>query len=141
MAGGEGVPMSRPADDGTAEDAIQAAADPNASRRLLTEAERFDIFKTATRSFVRWYGDRFAAGMTDEELSEALEAALGIFGGSGGPGRPSIAFTGSGLRIWGGRHIVNHVTEKPLFAGKATIAMARRVYAIPDPGDRQLDLF
>jgi hypothetical protein len=70
-----------------------------------------------------------------------LRAVFGSFGGSGGPGRPSIAFTGAGLRIWGGWHSVNHVTDKPLFAGMTTIAFARRVYTIADPDKKQMELF
>lgn len=46
-----------------------------------------------------------------------------------------------GLRIWGGRDVVNHVLEKPLFARAATIAMARDVFGIPDPENDQLSLF
>jgi|GEM_PF-1134061 len=107
----------------------------------LTEADKVMIFKLATASLPRRYGDAIEAGMSDEELSNALHSVLGIFGGSCGPGRPSISFAGSGLRIWGGWHIVNHVTEKPLFAGKATVAMARTVYKINDPDNKQMNLF
>ncbi len=107
----------------------------------LTREDRTEIFRIATSSFLRRYGDRFERGMTDELLAEALQASLGIFGGSGGPGRPSVTYTGSGLRIWGGWHIVNHVTEKPLFAGNATITMAREVYGIRNPDNKQLNLF
>ena len=109
--------------------------------RPLTEADKVMIFKLATASLPRRYGETIKSGMSDEDLSNALQSVLGIFGGSGGPGRPSISFTGSGLRIWGGWHIVNHVTEKPLFAGNATIAMARTIYKIGDPGNKQIDLF
>ena len=109
--------------------------------RPLTEADKVMIFKLATASLPRRYSDAIDAGMSDEYLSNALQSVLGIFGGSGGPGRPSISFAGSGLRIWGGWHIVNHVTEKPLFADKATIAMARTVYKIGDPDNMQMDLF
>lgn len=108
--------------------------------RPLTDADRIEIFKLATGSLVHWFGDRFTTGMTDHELASALEISLGIFGGSGGPNRPSIVFTGSGLRIWGGWHVVNHGAEKPLFEGKRTIAMAREIYGIPNPEDEQLSL-
>ena len=111
------------------------------TNRPLTEADKVMIFKLATASLPRRYSDAINAGMSDEDLSNALQSVLGIFGGSGGPGRPSISFTGSGLRIWGGWHIVNHVTEKPIFAGAATVAMARTVYKIKDPKDDQLALF
>ena len=109
--------------------------------RPLSEADRVMIFKLATASLPKRYGEAIKTGMSDEELSNALQSVLGIFGGSGGPDRPSISFAGSGLRIWGAWHIVNHVSEKPLFAGKATIAMARAVYKINDPKDGQLSLF
>ncbi len=109
--------------------------------RSLTEADKEWVFRTATASLPHGYATAMQAGMSDAELENALQVVLGNFGGSGGPGQPSIAFTGSGLRIWGGWQTVNHVTEKPLFAGKATIAMARRTYKIADPGKRQMDLF
>ncbi len=105
--------------------------------RPLTQADRIEIFRLATRSFARRFADRFEAGMTDDELADALISSLGIFGGISGPDRFSVTFTGSNLRIWGGWHVVNHVKEKPLFEGKATIAMAREVYGIFDPDDRQ----
>jgi len=109
--------------------------------RALTEADKVMIFKLATASLPRRYREAIKTGMSNEELSNALQSVLGIFGGSGGPGRPSISFTGSGLRIWGGWRTVNHVSEKPLFSGKATIAMARQVYGIKDPNNKQMDLF
>ncbi len=107
----------------------------------LTQEDKIEIFRIATSSFVHRYGDRFEHGMTDAELAKALQTSLGIFGGSAGPGRLSVTYTGIGLRIWGGWHVVNHVTEKPLFAGKATIAMAREVYGIRNPDNKQLNLF
>lgn len=110
-------------------------------KRPLTEADKLDIFRIATGSLVHRFGDKIKAGMSDDELAAALDVPLGIFGGSGDPDQPSVAFTGSGLRIWGGWHVVNNQTEKPLFAGKRTIAMAREVYGIADPNNNQLDLF
>ncbi len=107
----------------------------------LSREDKIEIFHLATRSLVHWYGDHFKRGMSDEELKSALERSLGIFGGSGGPNRLSVSFKGSGLRIWGGWHAVNHVKEAPLFSGKATIAMAREVYGITDPDEKQKSLF
>ena len=66
---------------------------------------------------------------------------FGIFAGSGGPNRLSVCYAGSGLRIWGGRQTVNHVTDKPLFKGALTIATARQTYSISNPDDNQMDLF
>ncbi len=106
----------------------------------LTRQERIEVFKLATAGLVKRYGDRFASGMSDAELKAALDQVLGIFGGCGGPDRPSICFKGAGLRIWGGRHTINHVKEKPLFSGASTIAMAREVYGITNPELEQMTL-
>ncbi len=116
-------------------DVIQSGA------QILTPEDRIEVFKIATRGFECHYCNQFQTGMTDQELQAALKEALGIFGGSGGPDRLSVSFKGSDLRIWGGWHVVNHVIEKPLFAGAATIAMARSVYGIIDPDNDQLVLF
>jgi len=108
--------------------------------QLLTREEKQEIFRIATRSFFHWYGVEFADGFTDVELAAKLEAALGIFGGSGGPDQLSVTYKGAGLKIWGGRSVVNHVTTAPLFQGKETIMMAREVYQIVDPNNEQLQL-
>ena len=79
-----------------ADDATVAAEDTCFS--LLTPTgRRKHIFKIATTSLPRRYANEIEAGMTDEELSDALQSVLGIFGGSGGPDRYSITFMGSGL--------------------------------------------
>tara|TARA_R110002072_G_scaffold302578_3_gene486435 strand:+ start:4104 stop:4436 length:333 start_codon:yes stop_codon:yes gene_type:complete len=107
----------------------------------LTREEKVAAFKVVTRSLTHWYGDEIIAGVTDERLEELLKNALGIFGGSGGPCRLSICHQGCGLKIWAGHTTVNHVREKPIFQGKATIRMAREVYGIADPTNSQLELF
>jgi len=109
--------------------------------KALTSADVAEVFKIATRGLLRRYADQIKTGMTDMELEEALKEVLGIFGGSGGPDSLSVSFSGNGLRIWGGWHVVNHVQEKPLFSGKQTIAMARQLYGIADSGSDQLFLF
>lgn len=112
--------------------------------RLLTDTERREGFIKATggfsRSKERW-AERAARGMSDAELAEAVAFELGIFGGSGGPGTLDLTFQGAGLKIWISWGVHNHVTMKPTFEGKATIAMARCVYGIKDPADKQLALF
>lgn len=108
--------------------------------RPLSQADRVVAFKAATRSFERDYRDRFESGMTDAELADALCASLGIFGGIGGPGRMDLTFQGAGLKIWASWEVHNHVTTKPVFAGAATVAMAREVYRIADPSTRRLSL-
>lgn len=108
--------------------------------RSLTREDKINVFRIATRMFAFCHRQDITNGMTDEVLTQALSTCLGTFGGSAGPGRLSTIHTGSGLRIWGGWHIVNHVTENPLFAGTTTIAMAREVYEIANPSQQQLDL-
>lgn len=113
----------------------------DATNRPPTEAEKEMIFRKATASFQVRYAAAIEKGMSDADLEAALNSVLGIFGGSGGPDQPSIAFSGRGLRIWGGWKTVNSVRDKPLFAGKQTVLMARQVYAIADPDDEQMRLF
>lgn len=107
----------------------------------LTYDEKVAAFKAATRSLIHWYGDEISAGVTDERLEELLKQALGIFGGSSGPDRLSLTFQGAGLKIWASWGSHNHVTDKPVFQGKATVKMAREVYSIFDPTDPQRRLF
>jgi hypothetical protein len=108
--------------------------------RPLTKADEIEVFKLATKGLPQHCGDRLKTGMTDTELKSALENTLGIFGGSGGPKRLSITFQGAGLKIWGGWQVVNHVKEKPLFAGAQTVATAREMYSIPNPDNQQMRL-
>lgn len=107
----------------------------------LTHEEKLWVFRQATRSFAnsgtRW-AERAARGMTDAELEEALLYELGIMGGRGGPGEPSIVYQGAGLKIWGSWQGISLAQDRPLFEGRATIAMAREVYGIRDPADRQM---
>lgn len=112
--------------------------------RPLTEADKREGFLRATGGFTRAkdrWAERAAHGMTDAELAEALAFELGIFGGSSGPNGLSLIYQGAGLKIWISWTIQNHVTTKPVFEGKRTIAMARQFYGINNPADRQLALF
>lgn len=112
--------------------------------RPLTDADKREGFLRATGGFsgakTRW-SERAARGLNDAELADALAYELGIFGGSCGPDMLSLTFQGAGLKIWISWEIQNHVTTKPTFEGNATIAMARLVYGIKDPADRQFSLF
>ena len=107
----------------------------------LTRAEAEEVFRIATTGFQKRFAAEILAGMTDKALETALKQTLGIFGGSCGPDRLDVIHQGSGLKIWGSRKVINHVTTKPLFSGVGTIAMAREVYAIADPSDGQMALF
>ena len=99
-------------------------------------------FRKATSGFAggreRW-AERAARGMTDEELAEALKHEIGIFGGQCGPGMLGISYQGSGLKIWADRGIGRY-TCRPILAGAATVAMARMVYGIRNPDDKQMSL-
>ena len=114
---------------------------PDRPERALSQAEKEDVFRIATRSFAKHHAEQIKDGMTDEEFAQALTRCLGIWGGSCGPGKLDVVFQGAGLKIWGGWHFVNHATDTPLFAGKATLAMARQIYGILDPDHPQLSLF
>lgn len=81
----------------------------------LSRADLELIFRKATSGFVHHYKAQFSKGMSDGELWKALQESLGIFGGSGGPGSPSITYRGAGLKIWGAWEVVNHVTTAPYF--------------------------
>ena len=105
--------------------------------RPLTQDDRVAAFRAATRALVRWHGDELAEGATDERLEALLVRALGIFGGSCGPGEMHITHQGAGLKIWASWGVHNHVVETPIFQGQATVRMAREVYGIPDPADPQ----
>lgn len=110
----------------------------------LTHEEKTWAFRKATGGFARALErnpDWSERGMTDEEIAAVLRDALGIMGGSGGPGRPTLTWQGAGLKIWAGRNGVSHIHDKPLYQGAATVAMARNVYGIRDPEDRQMRLF
>lgn len=142
-APGQGTTASRHSDDlASGPPCKNKQEGPHTSPpRVLSREDRELVFREATRGLVHHYGHRFADGMNDTELHEALEHSLGIFGGSGGPGRPSVTYKGAGLKIWGGWRVVNHVNTAPLFSGDATLAMAREVYGIANPDAEQLNLF
>lgn len=113
--------------------------------RPLSQADKLWAFRKATCSMQdateRW-AQRAARGLTDDQLTEALRYELGILGGSSARADgPALTFQANGLKIWAAWEWPNHVTAKPLFQGAATIAMARQVYDIRNPEDKQLALF
>ena len=123
---------------------ISTTKSGRAAARPLTHEEKLWAFRRATQSFAnageRWE-ERARTGLSDDQLEEALRYELGIMGGSCGPGVLDIAYQGAGLKIWASWDHINMVQDKPLFAGRATIAMAPEVYGIRDPSDRQTSLF
>lgn len=110
--------------------------------RKLTEDDKRAAFVQATTGFAnaveRWK-QRAATGLTDEQLIEALRFEIGIFGGGSGPDRMATAHQGACLKIWASwTGWIDTSTEKPIFAGTATIRMAREVYGIENPEDGQM---
>jgi hypothetical protein len=82
--------------------------------------------------------------MTDAELAAALEYELGIEGGASGwpeKGIPANHHKGAGLQIWLSWDFPRCHQQRPTFKGSETVAMAREVYGIRNPDDRQIDLF
>jgi hypothetical protein len=109
--------------------------------RLLTKADKVAAFRVATAGFARRIEERGLIPMDDLALEATLHNALGSFAGRCGPDQMHITWQGAGLKIWASWHIHNHVTERPIFAGQATVAMSREIYGIPDPAQTQLSLF
>jgi len=106
------------------------------SAALLPE-EKARAFREATSGFAKRYANQISKGMGDAELKQALTDYLGIFGGYCSPNTLSVAYKGSGLKIWASWDIPNHCTDTPVFEGKATVAMARYIYNIADPSKNQ----
>lgn len=106
----------------------------------MIHADKVAAFQAATGAFARRFANRFAAGMTDVELTDALRDSLGIFGGRGGPAQMHLTWQGVGLKIWASWRVHNHVQERPIFEGAGTVAMAREVYGISNPENSQLSL-
>jgi hypothetical protein len=84
-------------------------------KRPLSEAGKEEAFRVAIKVCPNWYTGKIARGMRDVELTAVLEQVLGIFGSSCGPGRRDVTYQASGLKIWAGWHIVNHVAENRSF--------------------------
>jgi len=111
----------------------------------LTDTQKKNAFIRATTSMcdadIRWK-ERSATGLTDEKLSKALRYELGIAGGSSSfRNTPNVAYEGSGLKIWAGVKTVNPYMQNPIFEGQSTISMARIVFDIADPNNKQMVLF
>jgi len=109
----------------------------------LTEAEKRWAFRRATNSLSgseRRWTEPVARGQSDEQLAEAIRHELGILGGSSGPNGLAVEHAGDGLKIWAGRGAAHRHASPPICAGAATIRLARQVYGIQDPGDRQMRL-
>ena len=113
--------------------------------RELSSEEKRRTFIRATSGMSgaaeRWK-ERAAKGMSDEQLAAALAYELGIEGGaSSRKDVPAYHVKGAGLQIWISWDFPRCHQEKPTFKGSDTVAMARQVYGIRNPEDKQMDLF
>jgi hypothetical protein len=79
--------------------------------------------------------------MTDEQLAEAIKYELAMMGGCNGPNGLSVEYAGEGLKIWAGHGSAGRHSKPPVFAGNVTVQLARRMYGIRDPDDKQMGLF
>jgi hypothetical protein len=86
----------------------------------------------------RW-AERVSRGLSDEQLTEALQYELGQFGASS-TGNLGLTYQGNGLKIWAD-HCVGTRSRPPILEGQATLRLAREVYGIADPADKQMGLF
>ncbi len=104
--------------------------------RELTPADELAAFKAATWALPAHYGDVLGQGMTDAQLVAALWDCLGVSERSPATATvPAIAYTYDGLKIWASWDTPNTATDRPVFKGRRTLAMAREVYAIRAGGE------
>ncbi len=113
--------------------------------RPLSQEDKLQAFRKATCSMEgaadRW-AQRAARGLTDDQLTEALRFEIGIFGGSSSyRDCPALTFQASGLKIWAAWEWPDHVNSKPIFQGRSTMDMARQIYGVRNPDNKQLALF
>jgi len=113
-----------------------------ASDHPLSQADKIAAFKACTGALVRDFPEKIARGMTDDELATVLQRVLGIMGGgSSRKNCPAFAYAGAGLKIWASWGLLPDMQTPPLFCGAVTIRMAREIYRITDPSERQLAMF
>ena len=113
-------------------------------KNQFSQDEKRGVFLRAVCSYAgaknRWEA-RSKSPLNDDELEQALKHEIGIAGGSGCRDSISIAYQGSGLKIWASRTTPNHFSDEPIFQGTQTMKMARLVFNIVDPSNLQADLF
>lgn len=104
--------------------------------RPLTDEEKLWVFRAATGALADWYPEDIERGMTDEQLGQALERVLG----SCCARRALCPISGGGSQDLGWLALPDARRSAPVFRAK-NYAMARTVYCIPDPEQRQLALY
>jgi hypothetical protein len=110
----------------------------------LTDEDRKEAFLRAvthTQGAKSRWQERTETGLTDTDLEKALRYELGIAGGSGCSVSVKVEYEGAGLKIWASWQGVNPCIDAPIFEGRQAMAMARQVFGIADPDDKQMSLF
>lgn len=115
------------------------------NRKPLTDEDIRNAFLRAVQTMngaeTRWK-ERTEKGLTESQLIEALHYELGIGGGcSSYNNRPNVHYKGAGLKIWAIWESISPYTVPPTLQGQQTINMARTVFGIKDPSDKQISLF
>jgi len=122
---------------------MDASREPvtEARERALSHADITEGVRRATSCLPKWYPEAITVGMTDDELTAALQRVLGIHGGSGARGCLHVEYQGAGLKIWVSWALVNNYGRPPTVQGQRTVDLVRVIYAIPDPSNAQASLF
>jgi hypothetical protein len=115
--------------------------DFNDQARPLSPEALVKAFRRATCSMdnapLRWR-QRAVTGLTGAQLQAALQYEFGAMGGECGEGW--LEYQGEGLKIWASDGFISR-QDAPTLQGAATMRMARAVYGIADPDERQMGLF
>ncbi len=114
-------------------------------KKSLTQNDIREAFIHATTNTSgardRWK-ERAQTGLTEAQLTEALRYELGIWGGSSSTETcPDVQFQSAGFKIWASWESMNYYNVPPVLQGQQTINMARTVFGIKDPSDKQISLF
>ncbi len=114
-------------------------------RKPLTDDDIRNAFLHAVQRMSgarnRWK-ERAAKGLTETQLIEALHYELGISGGSTFLHKcPDVWYKGAGLKIWASWESISPYRMSPILQGQKTVNMARAVFGIKDPSDKQISLF
>jgi hypothetical protein len=103
------------------------------------KAWAFDMAAHSIENAAERWKARAEVAMSDSDLAEHIEYELGLFGGFYGPNGLSVIYKGLGLKVWVGHGYAKSDGPATYF-GAASIAMARKLYGIKQPGDTQMRL-
>ena len=108
----------------------------------LTHDEKLWAFRRATNAMSgspqRWT-ERVRTGLNGERLADALKYELGeVAGFYGHDNGVNGGCEGNGQKIWASHGVPHRHTAEPMCQGKATLRLAREVYGIADPDEKQM---